>query len=250
LIGSVLLFVWAWRVYSKGNPIRLAAGFTLLFTLTEAIVGAGLVLFELVANNASLIRAASVAIHLVNTLILLGFLTLTAWLSSGGQVPRWKGHQRIGVILGIALLGAILLCASGAVTALGDTLFPSESLSEGLAQDISPTANFLIRLRVYHPIIAITVGTYLLISILWTGLEKVASPFKRMSMLMIGLFAIQLVLGLTNVFLLAPVWLQLVHLFVSDLVWIALVILTLVHLSQPLPEAYQVNPHLLRSAPE
>ena len=54
--GLTLVFVaglllWAWRAYPKGHAVRLGAGLAVGFTITEALVGAGLVLFQLVAQN-------------------------------------------------------------------------------------------------------------------------------------------------------------------------------------------------------
>jgi cytochrome c oxidase assembly protein subunit 15 len=46
-----------------------------------------------------------------------------------------------------------------------------------------------------------------------------------------GLVLLQLLAGLVNVFLLAPVWLQIVHLLLADLLWIALVLLAAAYLS-------------------
>ena len=52
LLGVVALMVWTWRVWGRGHPARRGALLSLIFILTEAAVGAGLVLFELVADNA------------------------------------------------------------------------------------------------------------------------------------------------------------------------------------------------------
>ena len=161
LILVLGLAIWAFRAYPRKSLVRRGAGLALLFTCTEALVGAGLVLFQLVAKNDFIARAASVAVHLVNTLLLLGALTLTAWWSSGGGEIHWRTAEPLNVFLGIGLVGLILLSASGAVTALGDTLFPASSLAQGLQQDASPTAHFLIRLRIYHPMIAVTMALYI-----------------------------------------------------------------------------------------
>src|SRR5512133_3635989 len=106
------LAIWAWRAYRRGSPVRLGANLVLLFTVTEALVGAGLVLFSLVENNASVTRAVSVAIHLTNTLLLLGAVTLTAWWASGGEVPRIKGQGFTGLLLVLGLAGVLLVSAS------------------------------------------------------------------------------------------------------------------------------------------
>lgn len=62
------------------------ANASLVLMLTEAAVGAGLVLFQLVADNASMARALFMAIHLINTFLLVAALTLTAHYL-GGVAP-------------------------------------------------------------------------------------------------------------------------------------------------------------------
>lgn len=219
------LFLWAFRAYSKGHAVRQGAALSLFFVITEALVGAGLVLFELVADNTSLMRAFSTGVHLVNTFLLLGALTLTAWWASGGAPVRLKGHGRRTWALAFGFLAVLLLGMSGAITALGDTLFPPESLTEGLRQDLDPAGNFMVRLRVVHPVIAIATGLYLFII---AGLPDVTGDHhdsKRFARLLMTLFVVQLVAGVVNVLLLAPVWMQQIHLLLADLTWVVLVLL-------------------------
>ncbi|MCW5880250.1 MAG: COX15/CtaA family protein [Anaerolineae bacterium] len=228
-----ILAVWAFRAYPKGSLVRRGAVLSVIFILTEALLGAGLVLFELVAHDASLTRAVSMALHLVNTFILLGALTLTAWWASGGG-PLRIGQRRglaVGLILG--LIGTAIIGASGAIVALGDTLFPSASLAEGLSQDLDATAHFLVRLRVVHPIIAILVGVGLILLAQYAKRRAPAANVNRMANIVTTLVLIQWAAGFINVILLAPVWMQLVHLLLADLVWIALVLLGATALSQP-----------------
>ncbi|HWR65740.1 MAG TPA: COX15/CtaA family protein [Bellilinea sp.] len=226
LVLVMILVVWAFRVFSKGNLTRKAASFAVFFTVTEALVGAGLVLFGLVAENSSVTRAFTMMVHLVNTFLLLGALVLTARWASRGAPTRLIWPKANGVILVTGLVSVLVLGASGAVTALGDTLFPAASLAEGIQQDLSPTAHFLIRLRVLHPVIAVTVGVYLLASVIWLRRQSVTSDQIKLTTLLLSLFAGQLVLGTLNIILLAPVWLQMVHLVVSDLIWASLVLTT------------------------
>lgn len=226
LIFVVILFFAARQSYKKGSLIRKGATFALIFTITEALVGAGLVLFELVAENTSISRALTMIAHLINTYLMLGALTLTAWWASKGNTDRliWPGGRGVVMIVGMA--GFLVLGASGAVTALGDTLFPATTLAEGIQQDFSPTAHFLIRLRILHPVIASLVGLYLLVAAGWLRVKGSQPILMQMTSILIGLFALQLVLGFINMILMAPVWLQIVHLLVSDLVWAALVLTT------------------------
>jgi heme A synthase len=204
----------------------------MLFIITEALVGAGLVLFELVAYKESVARAIWIALHLVNTFLLLAVLTLTAWWASGGKPIQLQRQDIVPVILGVGLLAMMFLGTSGAVTALGDTLFPAGSLAEGLQQDFSPTAHFLVRLRVFHPLIAIVVGLYLIVAARMVTSLRPGPAGKRLAQILSGLFLVQLGAGVLNVRLLAPIWLQIVHLLLADLVWIVLVLLAAVTLAR------------------
>ncbi len=240
-----ILFIWAFRLFPRKHPARLGATLSIIFIITEALVGAGLVLFELVARNTSMERVYSMAIHLINTFLLLAALTLTGWWSSGRPMISFKS-KGLTWAFSLALLGVLILGVSGAITALGDTLFPASSLAEGLKQDMNSAAHFTIRVRIWHPIIAITVGSYLIllsgVTALFANdeLKKLSKPenlsktgaiarlqsIEFFSLALIGFTVIQLIAGLINVFLLAPVWMQLVHLFLADSVWIGLVFLT------------------------
>jgi heme A synthase len=225
LLLVIVLFVWAFRAYPKGHTVRLGASLTMLFIITEALVGAGLVLFEWVAHDASIGRVISISVHLVNTFLLLAALTLTAWWTSGGERVVLRGHGIALWLFVIAFFSMMILGVTGAVTALGDTLFPSASLQEGIAQDFLPTAHFLIRLRVWHPVVAIIVGVYLWFLTGLIALFRANPRIHKIAGLLAGLFLVQLAAGMINLVLLAPVWMQLVHLLLADLVWVAVVLL-------------------------
>ena len=248
LLLVVGLLVWAFRLYPRGHRVRLGAGLAMTFMIVETLAGAGLVLFHLVAYDASTARAVVMAVHLLITLLLLGALTLNAFWASGGAPVRFTGQGPVGYALYLGLFAVALLAASGAITALGDTLFKASSLIEGIKQDFSPTAHFLVRLRVFHPLIAISTGLYLL---LVAGLVSVFRPHptvRRYATLLVLVFALQLVAGITNLFLLAPIGMQMIHLGLADAVWIVLVLLTLASFSEAAPqvesaEAGTPSPH-------
>lgn len=219
------LLIWAWRAYPQKHPVRLGAVLSAVFILIEALVGAGLVLFELTGQNDSTARAVVIALHLANTFILLGVITLTGWWASGGsQFNRSENKPLLPWFL-VGFLAVIVIGMSGAVTALGDTLFPAESLSQGVQQDLSPTAHFLIRLRVIHPLIAVISGVYIFFLAIWSSLKKDDPGVRRYSLALMLLFGIQLAAGTLNLVLLAPIWMQVVHLLLADLTWIALALL-------------------------
>jgi heme o synthase len=230
------LVVWAFLVHPKGHPARAGALFALSLTLVEALVGAGLVLFRLVAHDRSVYRAIVMPTHLVITFLLLMALALTAWWSSGGRALRLKGQGAMAWALGLGLLATALLGISGAITALGDTLFPAGSLREGLQQDLAPGTHFLLGLRIYHPLIAISAGLYLVLIAGLAAHLRPAESVQRFARAMTTLFLIQIGAGLLNLLFLAPVGMQLVHLLLADLFWISLVLLTASALAEGVPQ--------------
>jgi heme A synthase len=223
LVMVAALAGWTFRVTTRGHPARLGAAAAVFFMLTEAALGAGLVLFRLVADNATMARAMFVAAHLVNTFILLKALTLTAWWLDGRPRAALGRRPLIAAVLIALGLAVLFTGASGAVAALGDTLFPSGSFAEGLRADLSATSHALIRLRVWHPAIAVTVGalTMLLTPRLVESGDALGQHLGRALIVAVG---VQLVAGMANVLLAAPIWMQMVHLLVADLVWVTFVI--------------------------
>src|SRR5262247_1146944 len=228
--------VWAFRAYAPKHPLRRYAAAAMLFMLMEAAIGAGLVLFEMVAENKSIARALWVSAHLVNTFLLVGTLAIMAWTATTGGRLNVRGQGSISRLFAAAIVATLILGVSGAVSALGATLFPVTSLAEGLNQDLSPTAHVLIRLRFFHPLIAIGVGGLLILTAIFARSRRSGNDVKRWSTALIALVLVQLGAGAINLLLHAPIWLQLVHLLLSDLVWIALVLLGCSALQQPAPE--------------
>ncbi len=221
LFAIVGLVVWAFRAYPRGHRVRTSAVVSGAFIVSEALIGAGLVLFEHVAKNASNARAFSLSIHLINTFALLAVLALTAWWASGG--PALSTHERL---LPAALAGLIVLGVSGAIAALGDTLFPVSSLAAGFRQDFSPTAHLFVRLRVFHPAIA-AAATGLLLFAVARAMKRFPIPsVQNLGLAVFGLAALQLLVGVLNLTLLAPVAMQLFHLLGADLLWISAVLFT------------------------
>ena len=226
LLLVAALVVWAWRKFQRGSPVRFASGAALIFVLVEAALGAGLVLFGWTADDDSVGRAIMMMVHLVNTFLLLGNLTLTAVWATWGSPERFHLPARWEWLLPLSLVGILVLGASGAITALGDTLFPAASLAEGMRAEFSGSAHFLLRLRVFHPLIAVLAGVLVYLAAR-NALNRVKKPaVQRAAGLVIGLFGLQRLLGGINVVLLAPVWMQLIHLLVSNLIWIVQVALT------------------------
>lgn len=214
----VLWLAWqAFRVAPRGAAVRKAAVASVGFMVLEAALGAGLVLFEYVAYNPSIARAVWMAAHLVNTLLLLGALALTAWWASGGSVPRRVPAGRAAGV-GAALVSVLVLAMGGAVTALGDTLV----VGGGLDPATDSVVATLVSLRIFHPLMAF-VALGVVGATVWFNRGSGAAVVAR-GTTVLALFVVQMGIGALNVSLLVPVWLQIVHLLVTDVIWIALVI--------------------------
>ncbi len=233
LLFVIILFIWAFRLVPAGHILRLGASLALFFIITESLVGAALVRFEWVAGNVSMGRVVSMAVHLVNTFLLLASLALTAWWASGGERVRLRGQGRALAGIAIGFAGILILGVTGAITALGDTIFPASSLGEAMQQDFSPTSHFLIQLRIWHPVTAVVVGFYL--AFVGSMLARLRGQIivKRMAVGLGVLFVIQLLAGFVNVILLVPVPMQIIHLLLADAVWITFILLSAAALGEP-----------------
>jgi protoheme IX farnesyltransferase len=246
--SALLLFVvigvliWAFRLYPKGHPARRGTVFILVFTLIEAWIGAVLVKKKLVADNASASRAVYLSIHLINTFALFAWLSFTAWASrvtSNEKFPclQLRGQGGVLALIALGLFLTVWVSVSGVIAALGDTLFPAKSLAFALQQDVSPAANILIRLRLIHPTVAISTAIFLVVL---TNLIPRLRPSAQVlfwSRTALAVFCFQIGFGLLNVWFLAPVWMQLVHLLIADTIWISLLMMSYAALAQGAPRA-------------
>lgn len=223
IVGVAGLCIWAFRLFPRGHRARLFAALSVVFLFTEALLGAGLVLLRYVERDASAGRALYLSAHLINTQILLMMLTLTAWFGAEGASRRWKSAPRVALV---ALPVSVIVSVSGAIAALGDTLFPATSLASGFQQEFSSSSSMLLRLRVLHPALAVAAAFFLIAAAVSVRRAGRLSA-SRAASISIALVVLQIVAGVLNVVLLAPVWMQVVHLLIADLLWVALLLMTL-----------------------
>ena len=223
----LLLFLWAFRKFNKGNYTRKTAFASFALIVVEALIGAGLVLTGNTAENWTPTRPFWMAAHLITTFSLLAVLTLTAWFSSGGKFFGFNVSRKTRIFLAIAVAGIFLIGMSGSVAALSSMLFPSSTLAEGVAKDFSSTSNILLRLRVSHPILSVSIGAYLVFLASWLK-AKTPENFavRRWANALSILVLVQFAAGLLTFLTLAPITMQLIHLLLADLIWIAFVLLT------------------------
>ena len=209
-VGLALgLVVFGFQLFPRRHLVRRAAVAAGFFEFMEALLGAALVLLGHVAKDPSVARGYYLSAHLVNTLMLLAALTLAAWASGRSPVRIRSGAFGWKFAFGMVGAGLLLLGVSGVIAALGDTLFKSSSLSQGFRQDLLPAAHPFIRLRVWHPVIAVLVSL---------SIEALcfAARAKQIAWILGALTLTQIAAGMINLALLAPVPLQIFHLLLAD----------------------------------
>ena len=224
VVGLALL---ARRRFPEGHATRLFAGAAVVLMFVESLVGAALVLLRLVGENTSAARAGVMAVHLVNTSLLAGSIALTAWTVSRPLPRRWLPSCRLDWALVATLVAALGVSVTGAITALGDTLYPvetSRTVAERLAADQSTTATAIERLRAVHPLVAFC-SAVLFVVVAWKTKEIRPRPeVERGAALVVGLVFAQVTAGVVNILLSAPGWMQVLHLGLATCLWLALVV--------------------------
>lgn len=224
---AVGLLVWTFAGTVRGHLARAAAVASVSFTLIEAILGAFLVKLGLTAQSQSPLRAPYLALHLTNTLLLLAALTLTAHFLSRERGYLWSNiHLVTPVRASVGVIVLLLVGVTGSLAALGDTLFPATSLGSALAQDFSAGSGWLVRWRWTHPTVAFLASIFLIWLLVRAAQRSAAWDNRVVSAVVLLLLAAQYILGVLDVVLLAPVWLQVAHLLGADALWAALVVLT------------------------
>lgn len=209
---AFLLWLSARRTFDRTHPTRRYMIWTIGLLITEALVGAGLVLFEHVAESKSVFRAISISVHLINTFFLMYAATLS-WHWARFGVPAASPRKNMDLWIGLGIVGLVLTGVTGALTALGDTLFPVTLPGEALERATLLSAHLFERLRVFHPFVATGVACYVL-----------GFAFAISAPGLVAVVLLQVALGFTNIYLSAPVWMQLLHLFMAYAVWMKFII--------------------------
>ena len=231
-VFGIGFLLYGWKRFGSSHIVFRSLLLTFFFILFEGAIGAGLVLKELVVNDDSAARAIVISLHLVNTFLLTGSVTAAALFAS----PK---HRNVFVVslttkrlLYTAGVLMVAVAMAGAVTALGDTLFPPDVTSGGsifahIKEDLDVTSHFLVRLRIIHPFLAVFFGVLCIIVGLFVYIEseetnKMVAKWGR-------LFAIvcllEILIGVATIWLAAPGYMQLIHLFFAQVLWTIWVLL-------------------------
>lgn len=220
------LAIWIWYKNRDRSSRRtlISAAISFFFVLTEGAIGAGLVLTGNTAETLTAARPFWMSAHLINTFILLAFLTITARSASGNPELKFRVAAKyiVGLILGA---GAIFVVGiSGSIAALSHMIFPSGTLTEGLAKDFSDTSHILLRLRLLHPITAILTSVFVIFLTGWLAKERFGdNKVSRWSNVLAILILGQIAFGSLTLLTLAPIVMQLGHLMFADAIWISYV---------------------------
>lgn len=226
-VSVLVLLIWTLRRFETANPIRKTAVVSFIFIVTEALVGAGLVLTGNTAETLTAARPFWMAGHLINTFILLAFLTLTARFATGGSRLRSDIERKYLIAIAVGITAVFIVGISGSIAALSSMLFPVGTIAAGVEQDFSSTSHMLLRLRLLHPITAILTSVFLIFLTSWLAKEggkdrKITLWSNILSILVLA----QIAFGASTLLMLAPILMQLGHLLLADMIWISYVLFT------------------------
>jgi cytochrome c oxidase assembly protein subunit 15 len=224
----IALLLAAIARHAPQTPARVGAWLTFLFIITESLVGAGIVLLEYVADNQSYARAGWMAVHLINTFLLAGALVRTVWGARPRQASRWIPGGRDGLVLYTTIAITLVLGVTGAISALGNTLFPADPSASPLEHVLEdPWANtpYPMLVRLVHPALAmLATFAYGWAVLHFVGAERTAGE-RRAAKLFAASVVLQIVCGFVNIGLSAPGYMQIAHLATGHLMWAALLVL-------------------------
>lgn len=230
----IILLIWAFRRFEKGSAVRKAAVASFAFIVAEVLIGGVLVLTGNTAETLTAERPFLAIGHLINSFLLLASLTLTAWYARAGRTMSFAGPRKPIYLLVVAAVAILLVGTSGSVAALSSMLFPSETLTEGISRDFATGSNILLKLRVSHPILSILTSVYLLFLAGWLNtLSGRQGTINRSSNILTVIVIVQLGFGALTLLTLAPIVMQVGHLLLADLLWIAFILLSANFLSRP-----------------
>ncbi len=225
VIAVLVLLIGAFRLYPRGHTVRASAVFSFVMIIVEALIGMLIVLMRWVVHDASFGRIFALPLHLVSTSLLTAALTWCAYFASVPDAKPIAIPRAARALLWLAAFGILLVSATGAVTALGDTVYPVQTsgFAARLQEDQGLHAHILQRMRSIHPFVAVLVAAFVAYVAMLFPSYRSSNAVRRASIALAGSVALQLFAGVLNVFLSAPGLLQVVHLLIANLVWIFLI---------------------------
>jgi len=194
--GLIVIYLW-WKLRFLHKKMTLAHSFLILM-ITEALLGAALVKFNLVTTNDSFLRLIFMSLHQLNSFMLTA-VTFLIYKSFDTEFDfRIKKIHILFIIVPI----------TGAIAALSTTLFPSISLFQGIMDDFNSQSHIFIKLRILHPLLAMIIMTSFIIWLYVKNETRLALE---------TFFAV--VIGIITLISLSPVYLKISHLLLAHLLW-------------------------------
>lgn len=218
------LYFFARRTFDVGHRIRGAMRWLVTFFLLEVGVGALLVAFGWVEDDASIGRIVADGLHVVNTFFLVAAIVLVVHYAAGGRRGRFGADGSQRRMLLFALSTVVLIAVTGAINSLADTLFPAETVLEGIRDEFGRAAPFLLRIRAVHPVVAIVGGVAVFSIVRSLGDAATNADTHRLARVVQYTVGVQFALGILNLALLTPLETQVLHLLTADVLWIALLL--------------------------
>ncbi|MEZ5305964.1 MAG: COX15/CtaA family protein [Pyrinomonadaceae bacterium] len=220
------VFLIAVLYFKKDRQIIAFASLAFLLIITEAAIGAGLVLTGNVATTHTDSRPLWAVGHLINTFLLLGSISVLGALLSSGKRFAGKASARVRLFAFVGTLLLLFVGVTGAVAALTNMLYPSDSVIEALLRDFDPASAFILRIRILHPIGAVITAVFVGFLAGWfKSAHEGSKEIGFWSGIVTLSLVLQVILGGTTILLGAPIVLQLAHLILADAVWIGWIML-------------------------
>jgi cytochrome c oxidase assembly protein subunit 15 len=223
--GIFVLSLWLWnfKLFPKKTAARQASTAVLVLMILEALLGAALVLKGLVGENATIFRLVVMTCHQMNSLLLTGSTVVLALVSRPQLEPETLHIQWRNLFSNAKFwMTFMVIPATGAWAALANTLFPSQNLQEGILKDLTPDVPWILRLRIVHPVLALTIGFYLVFRFYKKSFDS-EGDVSNANLILAGVLSVALIFGMLTLLALSPVWMKLVHLTLAQVVWISIV---------------------------
>jgi heme A synthase len=219
---ALSLLVVAWRKYRRVPAITYPATAVMLLIVVQAWLGKETVERELPPEI--------VAVHLTMALTIVSVLALltTTAFALEGQSSRLEVSQRLGrIAIAASAVTLVLMIVGSYVAGAGYGLACNGwPLCNG---EVVPGADAAsVQVHFLHRVLALVLGLVLL-ALLWAaGRERSSAPVAfRLSVLALGLFIAQALVGAANIWTKLASEVVAVHLGLGALLWITLAVLNI-----------------------
>jgi len=229
-LGFIVMVIAARRLFGRGHLVWRTALAATGILIIEILLGAALVLFGWVEEDASWGRVFADSFHVVNTFMLVGAVALVAHFAAGHRGFRVDTSLRRDRYLLFAVVIVVAVAITGTLNSLADTLYFSDQVDV----DETPIAALLVTIRGIHPAVAIGGGVIALYLVHQVSARQPGQA-ENLGMAIQGVIALQFLVGIFNIVLLTPLETQIVHLTLADALWLLLLIFSAHTLQQTAP---------------